>query len=247
MNSYKVQKALKDKKTSNIKKYQELVIGESGIIPLIKYELIVTFTSWIPGAIGIFLRKLLYPLIIGKVGKNVIFGRNVTLRHPSKIKIGNNVIIDDNCMIDAKGSDNSGIEISNGCYIGRNSILYCKNGNITLRDNVNIGLNCIIFSSNRLVIGKEALIAADCYIMSGGVYDYRNREVKIIDQEGNITKGPLIIGNNCWLGAKVVVLDGASIGNNSVIGSSALVTEPIPSNSVAAGIPAKVIKRIDEK
>ena len=50
------------------------------------------------------------------------------------------------------------------------------------------------------------------------------------------------IGNNVWLGAKTIVMDGCDIGDNSVIGAGAVVTKSIPDYSVAAGIPAKVIK-----
>ena len=55
-----------------------------------------------------FLRGIFYKFLFKKVGKSVSFGRNITVRHPNKIEIGNNVVIDDNCMLDAKGKDNKG-------------------------------------------------------------------------------------------------------------------------------------------
>ncbi len=58
------------------------------------------------------------------------------------------------------------------------------------------------------------------------------------------TKGPLVIGPNCWLGARVTVLDGANIGEHCVIGAGAVVTKPIPRDSLALGVPARAIKRI---
>ncbi|MBN1672979.1 MAG: hypothetical protein JXR37_18180 [Kiritimatiellae bacterium] len=58
------------------------------------------------------------------------------------------------------------------------------------------------------------------------------------------TKGPLTIGPNCWLGARVTVLDAANIGERCVIGAGAVVTKPIPPDSVAVGIPAKVVKTL---
>ena len=54
------------------------------------------------------------------------------LRHPHKIHIGSNVVIDDNCLLDAKGETNRGIRIGDGVFIGRNTILSCKNGDIEL-------------------------------------------------------------------------------------------------------------------
>ena len=58
------------------------------------------------------------------------------------------------------------------------------------------------------------------------------------------TKGELTIGNNCWLGARVTVLDAASIGDHSVIGAGAVVAKPIPGDSLAVGVPARVVKSI---
>ena len=90
--------------------------------------------AWVPGALGLFLRSKLYPLLLGRVGRNVVFGANVTLRHPHKIHIGDNVVIDDHCCLDAKGTDNRGITIGNGVFVGRNTILSCKNGDIVIDD-----------------------------------------------------------------------------------------------------------------
>lgn len=243
----KAQKTLRDKKRSNLQKYSELVVGSDSLWDLIKYEMIITFVSWLPGAIGLFIRSKLYPIIIGRVGRNVIFGRNIALRHPKKIMIGDNVVIDDNTMLDAKGFDNHGIALEDGVFIGRNCIIYCKNGDIHLKENVNIGHNCTIFSSNKVLIHENTLISAYCYILSGGEYDYTNEEVKMIDQDGGDSIGELEIGRDCWIGAKVVVTDGSSIGSRSVIGAGAIVTKPIPEDSVAIGIPARVIKKIDKK
>jgi acetyltransferase-like isoleucine patch superfamily enzyme len=56
--------------------------------------------------------------------------------------------------------------------------------------------------------------------------------------------GPLEIGAGCWLGAKVVVLDGASIAEGSVVGAGAVVNRPLPARSLALGVPARVVKTI---
>ena len=147
---YKIGQALEGDKVSKLAQYQRLVIGKKDLIALIKYELIMSLISWIPGALGLFLRSRLYPLILGQVGKHVIFGTNIVMRHPHKIRFCDNVIIDDNCLLDAKGSSNSGIIIGSNVYIGRNSILSCKDGDIVLKDHVNLGFNCEIFSSSKV-------------------------------------------------------------------------------------------------
>jgi acetyltransferase-like isoleucine patch superfamily enzyme len=90
-------------------KYQNLILGDKGLLKLIKYELIMMISSWIPGAIGLLLRSKLYPRLLGGVGRNVTFGIGVVLRHPRKIFLGNDVVVDDYCVLDAKGTDNRGI------------------------------------------------------------------------------------------------------------------------------------------
>ena len=119
---------------SKFRKYTDLVVGSGGFWAVLRYELIVTCCSALPGALGLFLRSKLYPMLLARSGRNVTFGVNVVLRHPRKIAIGNDVVIDDGCCLDAKGTDNQGITIGNGVFVGRNAILSCKNGDIVIED-----------------------------------------------------------------------------------------------------------------
>src|SRR5687768_7685766 len=163
----RAQEQLFDQKRSARDKYAELVIGQRGWGPLLTYELVVLASQHVPGALGFALRKSLYPLLLGSCGRNVIFGQNVVLRHPHKIRIGDNVVVDDNCLLDAKGTGNSGIQIGTGVFIGRNTILSCKDGDITIGDRANIGFNCEIFSASHVSVGAETLIAAYAYLVGG--------------------------------------------------------------------------------
>ena len=163
----------------------------------------------------------------------------MVLRHPHKIKIGNNVVIDDNCVLDAKGTDNKGIEIGNGVFIGRNTILSCKNGDIKLGNKVNIGFNCEIFSGNKVILSNDVLVAAYSYIIGGG-HEHEQKGLSVLQQK-RVAEG-IQIGTGCWIGAGVKILDGISIGIHSIIGTGAVVTKDIPSYKIAAGVPAKTIK-----
>ena len=87
------------------------------------------------------------------------------------------------------------------------------------------------------------MIGAYTYLLSGGEYDITDA-TPFADQSGMKTKGPLTIGANGWLGARVTVLDAASIGDHCVIGAGAVVNKPIPANSLAVGVPARVIKSV---
>lgn len=239
--SVRIQWEMEKSGKSRLKTYQELIVGQKGLWNLIKYEFIVLVCSWLPGALGIFLRSKLYPALLRKCGKGVVFGANVVLRHPHKISIDDGTIIDDNCLLDAKGSDNDGITIGKNCFIGRNTILSCKNGDIELGDRVNIGFNCEIFSGSKVSIASDTLLAAYCYIIGGDhIVDESGTP---ITQTGSISRG-INIGCSCWLGAGVKVLDGVTIGQRSIIGAGAVVTKDIEPFKIAVGLPARVIKDV---
>lgn len=239
----KIQESISGKKESKLKRYQQLIIGSEKISDLILYELVTTFFSWIPGAFGLFLRSKLYPLLLAEVGSGTVFGTNVVLRHPKKIRIGKNVVIDDNVMLDAKGHDNKGITIEDEVFIGRNTILSCKGGDILLEERANFGFNCYVFSSNRVVVGRDTLIAAYCYIVGGGSYHLANKDIPINQQVDFEGKGGITISENIWLGSHSVILDGVTIGQGSVVAAGALVNRDVDEMVIVAGTPAQVLKK----
>jgi acetyltransferase-like isoleucine patch superfamily enzyme len=168
----------------------------------------------------------------------VVFGQNVSLRHPHKIHIGDNVVVDDNCLLDAKGESNRGIRIGSGVFIGRNSILSCKNGDIEIADGANIGFNCELFSASRVSIGPGTLLAAYTYVI-GGDHDFADPSKSILEQ-GRTSAG-VLVGAGAWIGAGAKILDGVSVGDSAIVGAGAVVTHDVPVRSVAVGVPAKVV------
>lgn len=224
---------------SKRQRYADLVIGETGWWPLIRYELVLLLSSWVPGALGLFLRSKLYPLVLGRVGRNVAFGANVVLRHPRKIVIGDNVVVDDQCCLDAKGTTNSGIVLENGVFVGRNTILSCKNGDIVLETEANIGFNVEIFSAARVRVGARTLIAAYTYLV-GGDHLYDRTDIPVLHQ-GRTARG-IDVGENAWLGAHVVITDGATVGRDAIVGAGSVVIGEIPAFHIAAGSPARIIR-----
>ena len=219
-------------------KYASLVVGRPGWGPLLHHELVTLCSQHVPGALGLVLRKTLYPSLLGRCGRNVVFGQNVVLRHPHKIVIGDNVVIDDNCLIDAKGQSNRGITIGSGVFIGRNSILSCKDGDIEVEDGANIGFNCELFSASRVRVGRNTLIAAYCYLI-GGDHDFSNPDVPVLEQ-GRVSRG-VDVGEGAWLGAGARLLDGVTIGDRAIVGAGAVVRDSVAAGAIAVGMPARTI------
>jgi acetyltransferase-like isoleucine patch superfamily enzyme len=202
------------------------------------YEFVQLVSQWVPVALGLALRKTLYPRLLGRCGRNVVFGQHVVLRHPHKIRVGDNVVIDDNCLLDAKGDANAGIAIGSGVFIGRNTILSCKNGDIVLGDGVNVGFNCEIFSAARVELGAQALLAAYCYVI-GGDHDWKDAGRPVLEQGRRATG--VRVGRGAWLGAGAKILDGTTVGDDAIVGAGAVVTADVAPGAIAVGVPARVV------
>ena len=229
-----------DATRSKRQKYEQIIVGRPGWQALLRYELITLLARRAPGAFGLWLRSRLYPRLLGACGRNVFFGNDVTLRHPHKIRIGDDVVVDDGCVLDAKGAGNDGIAIGNRVFLGRQTIVTTKDGDIELEDGVNVSAFCMIFSASRVRCGRNTLIAAYTYLV-GGRHDLDRTDLAIIDQ-ARPSQG-IAIGPNCWLGAGVTVLDGVTVGRDAVIGANSVVTRDVEDFAVAAGSPAATIRR----
>ncbi len=119
---------------------------------------------------------------------------------------------------------------------------HCDYGyNIEIGENFYSNHNLIILDSNKVIFGDNIFIGPNC-----GFYTPNHPLDAKTRNKGIETALPIKIGNNVWLGGNVVVLQGVTVGDNSVIGAGSVVTKDIPSNVVAAGNPCKVIKKIEQ-
>jgi carbonic anhydrase/acetyltransferase-like protein (isoleucine patch superfamily) len=224
---------------SPIRAYQDLVVGSHSIRALLYYEICAAWISPVPGALGLLLRKWLWPSLLGRSGRRIVWGRSIVIRHPAKMWIGDGVIIDDDCCLDAKGCATGEFEIGERTLVSRGCVLSAKDGSLTIGPRVNLGARCILYASTKLEIGADTMLAADCYI-GGGRYNARGRlDIPISRQQ--LPRSGTVIGEDCWIGAGAVVVDGVRIGRGSVVGAGAVVTRSLPDYSIAAGIPARII------
>lgn len=174
---------------------------------------------------NIFYKIFYYPfykLYFGKFGHQSKIIKPNIIEFPKNIFIGNKVLIRKQAWLAANpltGNKNCKLIIGDGTYVGNNAHFY---------------------ATSKIEIGKKVLIADRVYI-SDNSHGYYNIDLPIIDQPIKQLQ-EVFIDDGSWLGENVCIV-GASVGKNSVIGANAVVTKNIPDNCIAAGIPAKIIKR----
>lgn len=117
---------------------------------------------------------------------------------------------------------------------------FCDYGyNIEIGENFYTNVNCVILDEAKVKFGDNVFIAPNCGFYTAGhpfEVDQRNAGLEYAK--------PITIGNNVWIGAQVCVLPGVTIGDNCVIGAGSVVNKNIPANSMAAGNPCRVIRKL---
>jgi acetyltransferase-like isoleucine patch superfamily enzyme len=224
---------------SAVHAYMDLMIGSRRWSSLLKYELLACWLAGTPGAFGLALRRVLWRHLLHRSGRGVIWGRNIALRHSGKMEIGDGVVIDDYCLLDAQGCGAGEFRIGAGSLISRNCIISGKEGPLEIGPRVNIGTGCTLYACTKLEIGADTMLAAMCYI-GGGRYTTRGRlDIPIAAQPE--PKLGVTIEEDCWIGAGVIVVDGVRVGRGSVIAAGAVVTRDVAPFSVVAGVPGRLV------
>jgi acetyltransferase-like isoleucine patch superfamily enzyme len=114
---------------------------------------------------------------------------------------------------------------------------------IYIGENVGIGEFAYLGGGGGLEIGNDCIVGQ---YFSCHPENHNYEDPKQLIREQGVSRKGIIIGSNCWIGAKVTILDGVIIGSNCVIAAGAVVTKSMPSNSVIGGVPARVIKSTHE-
>lgn len=97
----------------------------------------------------------------------------------------------------------------------------------------------VIYGGSGVFIGDNVMIAPHC-VLAAGNHDYIQLE-QPMRQAGNLSKGPIIIGNGVWIGANCTITDGVSIGHDALVGANSVVTKDVAPYDIVAGVPARVI------
>lgn len=163
-----------------------------------------------------------------KWGKGSVMVWGVRITHPEDIAVGEDTELLREVSLTANNishSDRPVIQIGNHCSIGAKSHITAING-------IEIGHH--LLTGDNVLITDNAHGSSSCEMLNIPPTD-----------RPLVSKGRVKIGDYVWLCDKVAVLPGVTIGNNVIVGVNSVVTADIPDNCVAAGIPAKVVKRIE--
>lgn len=167
---------------------------------------------------------------IPMVSKDCYFGYPFGFVKGGNLVIGKGTSFADDCVVASwKGKENASIDDAQ-ISIGENCS-FNRFNHITAINKVQIG--------NGVMTGMYVVITDN----SHGILSLDMAEIPV-KKRPLVSKGPIIIGNNVWLGDKVAVMPNVKIGNNVIVGANSVVTHDLPDNCMAAGAPAKIIKRL---
>ncbi|NMM65095.1 acyltransferase [Clostridium sp. P21] len=165
------------------------------------------------------IRAIIYKVRFKRIGNFSYIGKPVYLQGTKRVKIGNKVRIYPGVRIETHG----------------------VSGSIVIKDNVSIGQNFHITSSNsELVIGKDTTILGNAFITNID-HDYKQIGVHILEQDF-LTKETKI-GENCFIGYGAAIQAGTILGKQCIVGANSVVRGEFPDYCVIVGAPAKVVKR----
>jgi acetyltransferase-like isoleucine patch superfamily enzyme len=186
----------------------------------------------------------IYHKILFKNSSGIIFvGRRVKIRSHRHMESGGGMTIEDGCFINALCKN--GVHIGKNFSLGRNSMIECTGvirelgDELIIGDDVGIAAGAFISVRGKVVIGSKTIFGPSVKLFAEN-HKFEDLEVPIYLQ-GATQKG-IEIGEDCWIGSNVVILDGVHIGKKVVVAAGAVVNKDIPDYAIVGGTPAKVIK-----
>lgn len=200
--------------------------------------------GWVPTIVGIGLRGLVYRLILKMDGLAAI-ENNVRLRFANHIRLAHGVYLDQGVYLHACPA---GIEIGARTIVMHGAVLHVYNfrnlpqAGITIGEDSLIGEYSVIRGQGGVKIGNRVYTSPFTQIIAvNHVFDDPTRPFV----EQGITAQGIVIEDDVWLGASVVVTDNVKIGKGAVVAAGAVVTKDVEPHTLVGGVPAKFIKAID--
>ena len=175
----------------------------------------------------------------------ISIGSHVSLRGKATLNLASGVTIGDFCVLDAVGRE--GLNIGERTSVGRFGIIKVSGTlsqigkGIVIGKDVGIGDFCHIGGAGGVTIGDDTIVGS--YFSVHPENHLFSDKSQLIRHQGVSHQG-IVIGRNCWIGAKVTVLDGANVGDGCVIAAGAVVKGQFPDGCVIGGVPARILKKI---
>jgi acetyltransferase-like isoleucine patch superfamily enzyme len=208
-------------------------------------QFLYLLVGWIPTVVGIGIRGVLYRLILHMKGLSAI-EHNVRLRFADHIHLGRGVYLDQNTYLHACPK---GIEIGDRTIVMHGAVLHVYNFRNMPHSGIKIGQDClvgeysVIRGQGGVTIGDRVYTSPFTQIIAvNHVFDDPKRP--FIEQ--GITAEGIVIEDDVWLGAGAIITDGVRVGKGAVVAAGSVVTRDVLPHTVVGGVPAKVIKTIDE-
>jgi acetyltransferase-like isoleucine patch superfamily enzyme len=227
---------------SALHRYRTVIVGRPGLGALVRFELCMLARN-VPGALGLVLRRLLWPPLFAGCGRGVMFASGITLRHPGRIRLGDRVVVAENCILDGRHDTAAiAIDIGPGCILADNVMLQCKGARIRIGADVGIGPGSLLQTTSGadIRIGDDALIGPRCTVIGAGNYNTDRLDVPIRLQ-GLKSQPGVEIGADVWMGCNVTVLTGSLIGRGAILAAGAVVRGEVAAHAVMGGVPARPI------
>lgn len=219
-----------------LKRYRELIVGPGSLWFFLYYEFCM-FLSLVPGALGLAFRRLFWPRMFGSCGRKVAFGSGVVVRHPQRIHLGHRVVIGEGCILDARHTrDERALVLDDDVSLSNDVMLSCKEAPIKVGARTGLGARTIVHAArgNPVSIGEDAVIGPLCYLVGGSNYNLDSLD-EPISHQGIKPDGGIVVDDGVWMGARVTVLGGVTLGVGSVAGAGAVITKSVPALAVALG------------
>ena len=222
---------------SSARRYAELVLARPTFFALLRYELLTTFLGPIPGALGIALRGFFWRFLFPTIGRGVVFGCRVTIRHPERIRLGRGVVIDDDALIDGRGAGDDGIVLADRVIVNKGAAIQAKVGGISIGEDSNVGQGVRIISQGPIRIAENVSLAGGCVVAGGRYVVERTGDPH--DDKQRFTGGEIVIARNVRIGMNAIVQDGVSIGEAAIVGPGSVVVANVDAHTVVSGFPAR--------
>jgi acetyltransferase-like isoleucine patch superfamily enzyme len=159
------------------------------------------------------------------------------LRHGRRLAVDGIAFIGPGCTIQI--GETGRLELGRWSWIGHGCKLRAHEGLISIGAKTVIGQECTISAFQHISIGRECVIADRAMFID---FDHGMVEVERPIRLQGIYKRDVSVGNNVWIGYGACILRGVTIGDNAVVGASAVVTKDVPDNAVVGGVPARLIR-----